>query len=251
MSYEECEYYLCIYNERGIDEEKRKYFKKAPSREILSIGEFTCPPIDELIDFLKGKEFVLITNYMHYGNMEALKTKDFLECILFIWENRENEFIRREEECEVRIYLTGVDDGYADDQPIMIPIDVRKLKLNQRIRSILREKSKKYNPEGYYSVEYETRSENVQSADFTTRFHSNTAWKADPVNYVYVRISAFVLPGKASSEEFANTPKKKITTDCDGKNYVIDSIHFNADIFSDLAEFAEFLDSYFYYFGVD
>ena len=249
--YEDCEYYLCMYHSRGIDEEKKGIFQHTLDRHMTQIGEVTYPPIDELIDFLKGKEFVLITNYMHYGNMEALKTDDFIEDILLSWENREDEFIRRDEKCEIRIYLTGMDDGQVNDSSLMRPMDVRKLKLEQHILSILKDKSQKFNPEGYYSVEYATQSETVQSSNFTTRFHSNTAWEADPINYVYVRISAFVLPGKVSFEDIDNTPQRRVTTDFDGKNYFIDSIHFNSDIFSDIAEFEKYMDSYFCYFGMD
>ena len=248
--YEECEYYLCMYHSRGIDEKKREIFIKQPGK-IAEIGEVIYPSIDELISFLKGKEFVLITNYMHYGNMEAMKTEDFLEDILLIWENRENEFIRREEKCEVRIYLNEIEDGNSEKSNIMSSVDIRKLKLEQSILKILEKKSRKLFQEDYYSVEYETQSEDVQSVNFTTRFHSNTAWEADPINYVYVRLSAFVLPGKAPVEEFKNTPKKKSTASCDGKNYLIDSIHFNSDIFDDVEEFSKFIDSYFFYFAMD
>ena len=188
---------------------------------------------------------------MYYGNVEALKTDDFLEDILFLWENREDEFILREERCEVRIYLTEIDDGHTNDSNLMRLMDVRKLKLEQTIIRILKDKSKRFNSEGYYSVEYATQSETVQSSNFTTRFHSNTAWEADPINYVYVRISAFVLPGKVSLEDIDNTPQRRVTTDFDGKNYFIDSIHFNSDIFSDIAEFEKYMDSYFCYFGMD
>ena len=256
VSYEECEYFLSMYHSRGIDEEKSGIFKKGLlrkqiGRRISSVGEAVYLSVDELIDFLNGKELFLITNYMHYGNMEALKTEDFLEDILFIWENRNNEYVRREEKCEVRIYLTGIYDGKDDNPFFIMPIDVRKLKLEQHIFNILKKKSLKFYPKEYYSVLYETQSETVQSANFTTRFHSNTAWEADPINYVYVRISAFVIPSKVSAEALENTPKNKITTDCNGNKYIIDSIHFNSDIFSDIAEFEKYMDSYFCYFGMD
>ena len=247
--YEESEYYLCIYYIRRLDE--KDIFQRQPCEKILSIGEYTYPSVEELLDFLRGKEFVLITNYMHFGNIEALKTKDFFKKILLLWENRDNEFIYREEKCEIRIYLNEIDDGCSDKSSVMRIIDVRKLKLEQSILGVLKKKSRKYNPEEYYSVEYETHSETVQSSNFATRFHSNTNWEADPINYVYVRISAFVLPGKASVDVFENAPKKKITSDIDGNKYVIDSIHFNSDIFDDIAEFGEFIDTYFLYFGLD
>ena len=247
--YEECEYYLCIYFKRGFEE--KEIFQTQPCSKIQSIGEFSYPTVDELIGFLKGKELVALENYMSYGNREALKTKMFLKEALLIWENRENEFVIREEQCEVRIYLTGIDGECSDVSNHLIPIDVRKLKLEQTILRILREKSHNNFPEDYYSVEYETCSETVQAVNFTTRFHSNTAWEADPINYVYVRISAFVLPGKASVDEYENAPKKQITSDIDGNKYMIDSIHFNSDIFDDISEFGEFMDMYFYYFGYD
>ena len=249
--YEECEYYLCMYHSRGIHEENKKIFQTKPSEKILLFGEFSYPSVEELLDFLKGKEFVLITNYMYFGNMEAIKSEDFLKDILLIWENRKNEFIRREEKCEVRIYLNEIDNGCSDKSNVMCPMDVRKLKFEQHALRILGEKSKKYYPDEYYSVEYETQSETVQSGNFITRFHSNIYWEADPINYIYVRVSAYVLAGKVPVDILKNTPKKQITSDNDGKKYVIDSIHFNSDIFSDIAEFDKFIDSYLGYFGID
>lgn len=36
-----------------------------------------------------------------------------------------------------------------------------------------------------------------------------------------------------------------------GAEYMISSIHFNSDVFGDLAELKDYVDSYFEYFGYD
>ena len=82
--YEDCEYYLTMYYKRGICEEMRGYFEKNLKRKEDDFISVTYPTVDELLSFLNNKELVLITNYMHYGNFEALKNKDFLEDILFL-----------------------------------------------------------------------------------------------------------------------------------------------------------------------
>ena len=67
-----------------------------------------------------------------------------------------------------------------------------------------------------------------------------------------VRLSAFVLPGMVSNIEASVIPQKKKTRKLSsGTDYIIDSIHFNSDIFYDFSEFDSFIDTYMYFFGVD
>ena len=82
--YENCEFYLCINTQRGCDEEKKHYYQRALDYIIRYCDTFTYLTIDELLVFLKDKELVLITNYMYYGNIEALKVKDFLDELLLL-----------------------------------------------------------------------------------------------------------------------------------------------------------------------
>lgn len=251
IKYENCEYYLCIYGSRGIDSEKKENFKKSFRRRITEHGTITYPTVDEVIDFLSDKELVIITNYWMHGNMEALKVKDFLEGILLLWKDSESKFIRRDEYCDIRIFLRRIEDENSDSYNELYCEDVRDFEIRRKIVNMLRKKSRMYK-ENYYSAEYEIQDENNQAAYFVTRFHSNTAWEADPVCIVNARISAFVLPGiVTTSEAEKHTNKKKTMKISTGTQYMIDSIHCNSDILSDIAEFAEYVKDYIGFFGID
>lgn len=249
--YEKCEHYLAIYNKRGCNADSEKYFHNSINRITRKCGTVETPSIEELIAFLKDKELVLITNYMHYGNFEQMKVNDFLKQLLLLWEDSESDFIRRDETCDIRVYLSRLDDsplsGYG-----FYPDDIREFYIRKRIVKLFEKYSKKYfNDKQYYSAEYEARTEDVQAAYFVTRFHSNDQWEADPVNVVNARMSAYVLPGTVPRKSVENLKKKKTRKEKTKEEFVIDSINFNSDIFYDMDEFEKYLDSYFIYFGYD
>ena len=249
--YEKCEHYLAIYNKRGCNADSEKYFHNSINRITRKCGTVETPSIEELIAFLKDKELVLITNYMYYGNFEQMKVNDFLKQLLLLWEDSESDFIRRDETCDIRVYLSRLDDsplsGYG-----FYPDDIREFDIRKRIVKLFEKYSKKYfNDKQYYSAEYEDRTEDVQAAYFVTRFHSNDQWEADPVNVVNARMSAYVLPGTVPRKSVENLKKKKTRKEKTKEEFVIDSIHFNSDIFYDMDEFEKYLDSYFVYFGLD
>ena len=249
--YEKCEHYLAMYNKRGCNADSEKYFHNSINRITRKCGTVETPSIEELIAFLKDKELVLITNYMYYGNFEQMKVNDFLKQLLLLWEDSESDFIRRDETCDIRVYLSRLDDsplsGYG-----FYPDDIREFDIRKRIVKLFEKYSKKYfNDKQYYSAEYEARTEDVQAAYFVTRFHSNDQWEADPVNVVNARMSAYVLPGTVPRKSVENLKKKKTRKEKTKEEFVIDSIHFNSDIFYDMDEFEKYLDSYFVYFGLD
>ena len=249
--YGECEYYLSIYENRGCTEKAREVFDHSIGRITKKCGTVENPSIDELIAFLKGKELVMITNYMHYGNFEQLKVKDFLENQLLIWKDSKSKFFRRDETCDIRVYLSRTDDspfsGYG-----FYPDDIRDFDIRRRIVKLLDKYSKKYyNDKQYYSAEYEARTEDVQAVYFVTRFCSNDQWEANPICIVNSRLSVFILPGTVSRKDANNLPVKKTRKQSTGEEFVIDSIHVNSDIFHDMDEFEEYIDSYFDYFGYD
>ena len=248
-NYENCEYYLCINGRRGSNSENKKNFEKS-IQKITNYGSITYPTVDEVVTFLSDKELLIITNYMQYGNMEALKVKDFLEDVLLLWKDSESKFIRRDEYCDIRIYLKRIGDENPDSYNGLYGVDVRDFEIRQKLVNMYK-KSRMYN-EHYYSAEYEIQAENNQAAYFVTRFHSNTAWEADPVCIVNARISAFVLPGIVTTSEAEKyTNKKKTMKISTGTQYMIDSIHCNSDIFNDIAEFANYVEDYIGFFGID
>ena len=251
--YSDCEYYLSICEKRETDEEMSGYFERGIERIKEYTISITYPSVDELLLFLKDLELVLITNYMHYGNFESLKAEDFLSKMLLLWKDSESKFFRREEFCDIRVYLSRVEEDGVYPEYGLYNEDVRSFDIRERIVNILLKSCKEeYGDEMFYSVEYEAQSEGVQAAYFATRFHSNTCWDADPVNIVNARISAFVLPGTTSPRKAKKLPMKKMTQNKNsGSKYMIDCIHCNSDVFADMGEFKEYIDIYFACFGMD
>ena len=251
--YGDCEYYLSIYYRRGKDDESKGYFEHVLEWRRPYCFSITYPSRDELMTFLNGKELVLITNWMNYGNMEAYKVKDFMDSLLFIWKESGSDYILKDEFCDVRVFLTRVEDESSYPEYGLYCEDVRKFDIRHRIVDQFFKKSKEFfDDENYYSAEFETQTDDVQAAYFLTRFHSNTCWDADPVNIVNVRISAFVLPGTISPKKAKKLPlKKKTRNEESGAEYMIESIHCNTDIFSDFDEFKKHVATYLAYFAYD
>ncbi len=253
--YEKCEYYLSVLSWRGTSDEYRGYFEDGLKRRIKRCEDltFTYPTIDELMSFLDGKELVLITNWMHYGSMETYKVDDFLRRLLFIWKECGSDYLRRDEFCDIRIYLNRIDDDGACPEYSLYGDDVREFDIRERIVNILRSTSEElYGKDNFYTAEFETQDNDVQAAYFLTRFHSNTAWDADPVNVVNCRLSVFVLPGTVSPGKAKSISENKKTTNMiNGVGYVIDSIHCNSDIFTDMDEFKKYVFNYFDFFAYD
>lgn len=244
--YEECEYYLSVYYKRGKDDDTRKIFDHRIERKIDQSIAATSPSKDELISMLSGKELVLITNYMQYGNMEALKVKDFLDDILFLRKDCGSKFIRRDENCDIRVYLSQINDEEDFTKHRLCAKNVNDLDIGYRIVSMLKKKCRAYYDGRYYSMEFGTQSEEIQALYFITRFHSNEQWEADPVNIVAARISTYILPETVPrGERDENLKKNKTTKGKNGEQYIIDAIHFNSDILYDLTELGKYVDLYF------
>lgn len=250
--YEGCEYYLSVYYRRGTDAESRQIFERMMKSIIAESISAISPEIDELLSVLNGRELILITNYMSYGNMEALKVDDFLNRIMLFRKDGKSDFIMRDETLNIRVYLSQVfDDGDAKARRLRLK-NICDLDIGSRIIEIFKKKSMYFLNENYFSMEFESRTEDIQAMYFATRFHSNQQWDADPVNIVIARISAYILPGTVSGYEAdKGLLKKKITKGINNEIYIIDSIHFNSDVFNDLSEFGGFLDSYFGYSAFD
>ena len=253
--YEKCEYYLSVFSWRGTSEEYRGYFEDGLKRRQERGGslKITYPTTDELMSFLDGKELVLITNWMHYGSMESYKVDDFLKSLLFIWKECGSDYLRRDEYCDIRVYLNRIDKDGACPEHGLYGDDVREFDIREQIVNVLRSTSEGlYGKENFYTAEFETQDNDIQAAYFLTRFHSNTAWDADPVNVVNCRLSVFVLPSTISPRKAKDTSdNKKTTNKINGVEYVIDSIHCNSDIFTDVDEFKKYVFNYFDFFAYD
>lgn len=286
--YEDCEYYLKVFNARGVDEKFKGCFERGLKRQEKDYRSVTTPTVDELIAFLSDKELFIITNYMAYGNFENVKVKDFLDRILLLRKECGSNYVQYDDFLDVRVYLTRADDAIDQDYRFHTA-DVRSFDIRQRTVDLLERLSKANVCDSeeyaalYSSAEFEaqtnenvkkrrrsgkpfcdsddegqeadrdiSRSNDIQAAYFVTRFHTNLAWEADPVSIVTVRISAFILPDSVSRQMVKKLPADKKTKHLAlGTEYKIDSIHVNSDIFYDVTELEDYLADYFGYMLFD
>ena len=142
--YEDCEYYLSIYFTRGREEKNQSIFDQRMERKKEHAISCKDLKVDELLAFMEGKELVLITNYMLYGNMEAIRVDDFLNKLLLLREESEAKFLSRDEYCDIRIYLRrGAAEISCSDQGLCLE-NISNLDIGRRIVEIFRKKSKGY-----------------------------------------------------------------------------------------------------------
>ena len=128
----------------------------------------------------------------------------------------------------------------------MTPFNVRSYDIIEKILSKLTKESNAFYDDAI-TIRYEMESEKLQAQYFLTKFHSNREWDMDPVCLLNYRIASFILPGAYPAEKARELPEDKIVCDTNTDDkYVIDSIHIDSDICSDLSEFNKWLETYMY-----
>ena len=235
---------LWLNNERKIDMDVNDV-ARGNKEEIEKC--LNHPSVDELLDILKNKELKFSICYYGggCGNNEQILNRDFLENILLLHEDEEQLFLMEDSFFDVKIFLQKIDDE-TSGQKYMKPFDIRKLNINNRILGLLEKESYQFDKDGLV-VKYEGISNTIQSQYFVTKFHSNPLWDRDPVCILVYRISAFLLPGTIPFKDAAELKKSKTALNVeDGSRYMIDSIHFNADICFDWLEFKQLIEFYNY-----
>ena len=253
--FENCEYYLSMYHKRGNksyetggSKNDKEIFDHSIERTAFPGTEVTYPSVDELLTFMADKELVFITNYIEHHNMEIVKSKHFLNDYLLMRENYDEQYFRHDDYHDIRLFMTKVEDDGANSEHGLYPEDIRRFDVKDKIINRLSKISKEsFCDKSDYYFEYESQSQDIQAVYFVTRYHSNPAWDANPVNLFNMRMCAFVLPGTISSKKAKKMPlkKKTVKTDC-GSEYVIDSIHLNSNICFDMAEFNDLINGLFY-----
>ena len=128
----------------------------------------------------------------------------------------------------------------------MTPSDVRSYDIIAKILSKLTEESNSFYNDAI-TIRYEMESEQLQAQYFLSKFHCNREWDMDPVCLLNYRIASFIIPGTFPAEKARELPEDKIVCDTNTDDkYVIDSIHIDSDICSDLSEFNKWLERYIY-----
>ena len=234
--------------ETGGSKNDKEIFDHSIERTAFPGTEVTYPSVDELLTFMADKELVFITNYIEHHNMEIVKSKHFLNDYLLMRENYDEQYFRHDDYHDIRLFMTKVEDDGANSEHGLYPEDIRRFDVKDKIINRLSKISKEsFCDKSDYYFEYESQSQDIQAVYFVTRYHSNPAWDANPVNLFNMRMCAFVLPGTISSKKAKKMPlkKKTVKTDC-GSEYVIDSIHLNSNICFDMAEFNDLINGLFY-----
>ena len=198
--FEDCEYYLSFYHARGNKtfetsggyENDKEIFDRGIGRIAFEGTEVSYPSVDELLAFMADKEFVYLTNYIEDHNIEIVKSRHFLNDYMLMRENYDEQFFRHDDYHDIRLFLTRVEDESAYYEHGLYPEDIRKFDVKDKIIDKLRKLSKDcLEDKSDYFFEYESQSPEIRAVYFATRFHSNPAWDANPVNLFNFRICIF------------------------------------------------------------
>jgi len=206
------------------------------------------PTVDELIPMVLGKRLIFSAGFMedHCG-VENVLNRKMQEYVFDLRNGDRKEYYLYDSFFQVQVFLQRVSNGRSSAHKALMPADVRNYDVNARILSKLREESGQYYDDAQI-LQYASESDGLQAQYFLSKFHSNRNWELDPICILNYRISAFILPGRIPEEDAAGLPEEKLTQELrSGRTYVIDSIHIDSDICSDLAEFNDLAERFTYY----
>ena len=200
--------------------------------------EITYPSIDELVKMLHGKKLIFLTLYEGRKLLAEERVNELLQEDVFRLRNEEEYYI--EDRCfEIRVFLQRISDVSTPTNRFIEPIDIGTLDICGKILLILEKASNAFYNDAW-TVTYASESPELMAQYLLAKFHSNKEWDADPVCILNCRMTAFVLPCEISSEEIDDTPEDRIAYDLAGETkYLIDSIHINKDVCTEISELEE------------
>ena len=218
---------------------------KLPEFKQVDGISISYPLTDELVSMVSGKRLIYYNKFAE-DHCEVENTINWrMRNDVFNIIN-EDEYYLYHEFFRVQIYLQRISETDTEEYTTMTPSDVRSYDITEKILSKLTKESNAFYDDAI-TIRYEMESEKLQAQYFLTKFHSNREWDLDPVCLLNYRISSFVLPGTFPSEKALELSEDKIVCDINnGDKYVIDSIHIDSDICSDLSEFNKWLETYIY-----
>ena len=218
---------------------------KLPEFKQVDGISISYPLTDELVSMVSGKRLIYYNKFAE-DHCEVENTINWrMRNDVFNIIN-EDEYYLYHEFFRVQIYLQRTSETDTEEYTTMTPSDVRSYDITEKILTKLTKESNAFYDDAI-TIRYEMESEKLQAQYFLTKFHSNREWDLDPVCLLNYRISSFVLPGTFPSEKALELSEDKIVCDINtGDKYVIDSIHIDSDICSDLSEFNKWLERYTY-----
>ena len=218
---------------------------KLPKFKQVDGVSVSYPSTDKLVSMVSGKRLIYYNKFAedHCGVENTInhRMQDDVYNII-----NEDEYYLYHEFFRINIFLRRISESATEEQTTMTPSDVRSYDITEKMLSKLTEESNLFYNDSI-TIRYEMESEKLQAQYFLTKFHSNREWDLDPICLLNYRISSFILPGTFPSEKARELPKDKIVRNTNtGDKYVIDSIHIDSDICSDLSEFNKWLETYMY-----
>ena len=239
-------YTLEIDEENNSDGRTYLFIKdKLPKFKQIEGVSISYPSTDELVSMILGKHLIYYNKFAedHCEVENTINWRMRNDVFNIIYED---EYYLYHEFFRVQIYLQRTSETDTEEYTTMTPSDVRSYDITEKILTKLTEESNSFYNDAI-TIRYEMESEKLQAQYFLTKFHSNREWDLDPVCLLNYRISSFVLPGTFPSEKALELSEDKIVCDINtGDKYVIDSIHIDSDICSDLSEFNKWLETYMY-----
>lgn len=218
---------------------------KLPEFKQVEGVSISYPSTDELVSMILGKHLVYYNKFAEdHCEVENTVNEKMRDDVFNIFD--EDEYYLYHEFFRVQIFLQRISETDAEEHATMTPSNVRKYDITEKMLSKLTEESNAFYDDAI-TIRYEMESEKLQAQYFLTKFHSNREWDMDPVCLLNYRIASFILPGAYPAEKARELPKDKIVRNTNtGDKYVIDSIHIDSDICSDLSEFNKWLETYMY-----
>jgi hypothetical protein len=218
---------------------------KLPKFKQVEGVSISYPSTDELVSMVSGKRLIYYNKFAEdHCEVENTVNWRMRNDVFNIFD--EDEYYLYHEFFRVNIFLQKISETDIEEYKTMTPSDVRSYDITEKMLSKLTEESNAFYDDAI-TIRYEMESEKLQAQYFLSKFHCNREWDLDPVCLLNYRIVSFILPGTFPAEKARELPKDKIVCDTNtGDKYVIDSIHIDSDICSDLSEFNDWLDRYMY-----
>ena len=218
---------------------------KLPKFKQVEGVSISYPSTDELVSMVSGKRLIYYNKYAEdYCGVEDTVNRHMRDDVFNVF--NEDEYYLYHEFFRVNIFLQRISETDTEEYTTMTPSDVRSYDITEKILSKLTKESNAFYDDAI-TIRYEMESEKLQAQYFLSKFHCNREWDLDPVCLLNYRISSFILPGTFPAEKARELPEDKIVCDTNTDDkYVIDSIHIDSDICSDLSEFNKWLETYMY-----
>ena len=218
---------------------------KLPKFKQVEGVSISYPSTDELVSMILGKRLIYYNKFAE-DHCEVENTINWrMRNDVFNIINEDEYYLYHEFFC-VQIFLQRISETDAEEHTTMTPSDVRSYDITEKMLSKLTEESNSFYNDAI-TIRYEMESEQLQAQYFLSKFHCNREWDLDPICLLNYRIASFILPGTFPTEKARELTEDKIVCDTyTGDKYVIDSIHIDSDICSDLSEFNKWLERYIY-----